>query len=58
MGSMISDQGGVKATKETSDKVHTAVGSGSRPTKSKVMIESSAPMDPHTLGRAPKDWLE
>ena len=30
---------------------NTSVGSGSRPTKSKMPIESSAPMDPHTLGR-------
>jgi len=29
----------------------TAVGSGSRPTKSKIAIETSAPEDPHTQGR-------
>jgi hypothetical protein len=28
-----------------------AVGSGSRPTPSKIDIETSAPEDPHTLGR-------
>lgn len=58
MGSMISDKGGVKAPSESSDKVHTAVGSGSRPTKSKVMIDTSAPENAHTLGRAPSDWLK
>lgn len=36
----------------------TAVGGGSRPTPSKVKLESSAPMEPHTLGRAPGDWLK
>jgi hypothetical protein len=30
---------------------NTSVGSGSRPTKSKIMIETSAPKNPHTLGR-------
>jgi len=30
---------------------NTAVGSGSRPTKSKFMIDTTAPEDPHTQGR-------
>jgi hypothetical protein len=30
---------------------NTSVGSGSRPTKSKFMIDTSAPEDAHTLGR-------
>ncbi len=37
--------------KGTSKKQNTAVGSGSRPTKSKVMIPTSAPKHPHNLGR-------
>lgn len=36
----------------------TSVGSGSRPTPSKIKIETSAPMEPHTLGRAPADYLK
>lgn len=30
---------------------NTSVGSGSRPTMSKIKIDTSAPPDPHTLGR-------
>jgi hypothetical protein len=30
---------------------NTSVGSGSRPTPSKFKIDTSAPEDPHTLGR-------
>lgn len=37
---------------------NTSAGSGSRPTKSKFAIETSAPEDAHTMGRAPKDWLK
>jgi len=37
---------------------NTAVGSGSRPTKGRVMIESSAPAQPQTLGRAPAGALK
>ncbi len=37
--------------KGSSMQQNTAVGSGSRPTKSKVTIETSAPTNPHTLGR-------
>lgn len=36
----------------------TSVGSGSRPTSSKVKIDTSAPAEPHTLGRAPQGWLK
>ncbi len=31
---------------------NTSVGSGSRPTTSRIKIETSAPMEPRTLGRA------
>ena len=37
---------------------NTSVGSGSRPTKSKYAIESSAPMDAHTMGRDVKGSLK
>jgi hypothetical protein len=37
---------------------NTSVGSGSRPTRSSIPIESSAPMDPYGLdGRKPKGAL-
>lgn len=42
----------------TSIKSNDAVGSGSRPTASSVKIETSDPMEPHTLGRAPSGWLK
>ena len=37
---------------------NTMVGSGSRPTKSKMNIETSAPTNPHTLGRDPGGSLK
>jgi len=37
--------------KGTSMKQNTAVGSGSRPTPSRIKIPTSAPQDPKTLGR-------
>lgn len=49
---MISDKGGVKAPMQSSRPQNTAVGSGARPTASKIKIESSAPSDPLTLGRS------
>lgn len=53
------DHGGVKPDmKEKSMKQDTAVGGGSRPTTSKIEIETSAPMNAHTLGRAPSDFLK
>ena len=48
---MISDQGGVKAPAQSSAPQNTSVGSGSRPTPSRIKIESSAPTSPQTLGR-------
>ena len=44
--------------KGTSMPMKTAVGSGSRPTASKVKIKTSAPAQPRTLGRAPGGWLK
>ena len=55
---IISGSPTIKPAKGTSAAQNTAVGSGSRPTKSKMKIDTSAPLDPHTLGRAPKDDLK
>ncbi len=55
---MISDQGGVKAPMQTSRPQNTMVGSGARPTPSKIKIPSSAPMDPKGLSRKPPGALE
>lgn len=44
--------------KGTSLKQNTAVGSGSRPTPSKVKIATSAPADPKGLGRKPSGALK
>lgn len=47
-----SDPGGVRpSNKGTSMPQNTSVGSGSRPGPSKINIPTSAPADPHTLGR-------
>ncbi len=58
--SMFKDsKGSVKAPmKGNSAKVHSAVGSGSRPGKSKMGIMTSAPAHPHKLGRAPAGHLK
>src|SRR5258707_11546279 len=45
------DKGGVRPMKESSMPQSTAVGSGSRPTPSRVPIDTSAPVDPKTLAR-------
>ena len=37
---------------------NTATGSGSRPTKSKMPIRTSAPTNPHTLEREVPGWLK
>jgi hypothetical protein len=37
---------------------NTSVGSGSRPTKSKFAIDTSAPEDAHTQGRSVEGWLK
>lgn len=52
------NKGGMKAPPQSSSKMSTAVGGGSRPTTSKMCIETSAPMNAHTLGRAPADFLK
>lgn len=44
--------------KGTSAPQNTAVGGGSRPTPSKMKTPTSAPMEPHELGRAPPGWLK
>lgn len=49
---------GVQPPAQTSAPQNTSVGSGSRPTRSKMALESSAPEDPRTLGRAPEGWLK
>lgn len=54
---LISDKGGCKAPAQTSRGQNTSVGSGSRPTPSKIKIESSAPSDPKGLGRKPAGAL-
>lgn len=46
-------KGSVKAPAQSSNKLNTSVGSGSRPGTVKMPIESSAPSDPHTLDRKP-----
>lgn len=45
------DAPAAKPPAQSSAKQNTAVGSGSRPTRSKIEIESTAPKDPMTLGR-------
>lgn len=55
---ILSDSPTLKPEKETSMPQNTAVGSGSRPTPSKVKLPTSAPSEPHTLGRAPSGWLK
>lgn len=44
--------------KGSSAKQNTEVGSGSRPTKSMYPLPTSAPTEPHTLGRSPPEWLK
>lgn len=57
-------KGGTRPDGESSMSQNTAVNpgmpaadKGNRPGAAKVMIETSAPSDPHTLGRAPSGWL-
>ena len=58
MSKLISDSPTLKHEKGNSATQNTSVGSGSRPTTSKMKIESSAPKEPHTLGRAPSGYLK
>lgn len=52
------DKGGVRPPAQSSAKQNTDVGSGSRPTGGKMGIETSAPSNPHQLGRARAGWLK
>lgn len=55
---MMSDSPHMKQPKGSSAPQNTSVGSGSRPTKAKFSIPTSAPMDPHGLdGRMVKGYL-
>lgn len=58
MKSIISDSPTLKAPAQSSAPQNTSVGSGSRPTPSKMKIESSAPMEPYELSRAPSGALK
>lgn len=49
--SLFGSKGSVKAPAQTSASQNTAVGSGSRPTPSRIKIDTSAPENPKTLGR-------
>lgn len=50
---------GVATPSQSSAPQNTSVGSGSRPTRSSISIEDSAPMDGRTLDRSPpRDWLK
>lgn len=50
--------GPMSSDKGSAIQSNDAIGSGSRPGSSKVMIETSQPSEPHTLGRAPSGWLK
>lgn len=43
---------------KSSASQNTSVGSGSRPTASRIKIHTSAPEQPRDLGRAPSGWLK
>jgi hypothetical protein len=48
----------MKAPSQSSAKLNTSVGSGSRPGTSRFPIETSSPKDPYMLDRdPPKGWL-
>lgn len=49
--SIISQSPTMKGSKGSSASQNTSVGSGSRPTPSKIKIPTSAPENAHTLGR-------
>lgn len=51
-------KGTVKAPPQSSSKLDTSVGSGSRPGNTRFPIDSSAPSNPRTLDRDPPGgWL-
>ena len=49
---------GVTAPKQTSAPQGTATGTDAKMGAVKFPIQTSAPTDPHTLGRAPQGWLK
>ena len=52
------DTSTMKAPAQSSSKLNTSVGSGSRPGTSKFPIETSSPKDAYMLDRGPpKGWL-
>lgn len=53
-----SGPGQVGDDSRSSAKQNTAVGSGSRPTKSSIPLEDSAPSNPKTLDRNPPSPLK
>lgn len=55
---IFSDSPSMKQEHGDSAMQNTAVGSGSRPTKSKFMIGTTAPTDAHTMGRKTPGALE
>ena len=57
-GAIFSDAPSMPQEHGDSAMQNTAVGSGSRPTKSKFMIDTTAPSDPHTMGRKTPGALE
>ena len=56
--SLISETPTLKRPPQTSQPQGTAVGSGSRPTKSRIEIPTSAPDDAYTRGRDTKGVLK
>lgn len=52
------NKGGVRPPAQSSAKTHMAVGSGSRPTMSKIPIHTSAPKHPKKLGRSTPNALK
>ena len=55
---IISNSPTMTESKGSSAPQNTSVGSGSRPTASKMKLETSAPMDAKTLGRDPGGALK
>lgn len=53
-----SNAGNMPMDSRKSAPQNTSVGSGSRPSTGKEPIATSAPKEPHTLGRAPEGWLK
>jgi len=52
-GPLGTDKHTIKAPAQSSSKLATSVGSGSRPGSSRFPIETSAPVDAYTLDRDP-----